>query len=79
MAQVEKNRSSGSLLEQEQIALRELARAHRGACLRYARHRNSRGFDSRCARLLDQVKLSRSLLLTVMEDFAHGVARAGRV
>jgi hypothetical protein len=68
-----KNRRSHSILQQQHAALCELARAHRGACLRYARHRNSRGFDTRCARLLDQVRLTRSMLLTVLEDFANGL------
>ena len=57
-----------ALFAQEQSAVRALARKHKNACIRYARYRERHGFDLHCRRLLDHVQMTRSMLLTVMED-----------
>lgn len=61
-----------TLQNEQRIALHALVGVHQRACLRYAQQRRIRGLDRHCRRLLDQVKLSRSLLLAVLEDSLQG-------
>jgi hypothetical protein len=73
----DRERSTG-LQGQLQQALLGTAVKFCAACRRLEQRRQRRGFDLRCSRLLDEVVLSRSLLLLLAEEVtsdasAHGL------
>jgi len=59
-------------------AIRSFAHMHRDACVRYAEYRVSHKLDPRGASLLDEVRLTRGMLVALVEDAFTSAANGRR-
>jgi hypothetical protein len=76
MHNAQKTSRRGTLHKEMQQALVETAIRYRDAVRRFQDYRRHRGFDRTCSLLIDDVQLSRSLLLVLADEMRRDDRRA---
>lgn len=74
-----RSHAADHVLSERAAAIRSFAHMHRDACVRYAEYRASHKLDPRGASLLDEVRLTRGMLVALVEDaFTTAASRRRR-